>query len=118
MAEKVYIELDEIVDAINARRDSAAARKDLRTMHELNCLMDVIKDRDCIPAADVAPVVHSKNETEMNPVDEFICSECGFVSRDMSGFYIEEDCCYEFNPHYCPNCGAKMDKEESEDDVR
>ena len=62
-----------------------------------------------MPADDAATVVHGKNETEMNPVDEFICSECGFASRDMSGYDIEEDCYYEFNPHFCPNCGAKMD---------
>lgn len=108
MAEKIYIELDEIVDTINARRDSAAARKDLRTMHELNCLMDVINDRDCIPAADVAPVVHghwiktnlmfASSQTGRHG-NVHVCSNCG----EQSGFG--------FATPYCAICGAKMDKE-------
>lgn len=60
------------------------------------------------PAADVAPVKHGKNETRMNPVDEFICSECGFTSREMSRYDAEEDAYYEFEPNFCPNCGADM----------
>lgn len=107
MAEKVYIELDEIVDAINARRDSAAARKDLRTMHELNCLMDVIKDRDCIPAADVAPI---KRGRWIKEGEILVCSECG-----------EEHAWDEYRASFCEDCGAKMDtesEEESEDDVQ
>lgn len=107
MAKKVYIELDEIVDAINARRDSAAARKDLRTMHELNCLMDVINDRDCIPAAAVAPI---KRGRWIKEGEIFVCSECG-----------EEHAWDEYRASFCEDCGAKMgtdSEEESEDDVR
>ena len=62
-----------------------------------------------IPAADVAPVKHGRNETQMNPVDEFICSECGFTVQDFEGYNNEEEVYYEFNPHYCPKCGVKMD---------
>lgn len=62
-----------------------------------------------IPAADVAPVKHGRNETQMNPVDEFICSECGFTIQDFEGYDNDEEVYYEFNPRYCPNCGARMD---------
>lgn len=62
-----------------------------------------------IQAADVALVKHGRNETQMNPVDEFICSECGFTVQDFEGYDNEEEVYYEFNPHYCPNCGAIMD---------
>lgn len=53
---------------------------------------------EAIPAADVQPVRHG----QWIPVDEmedaFDCSECdAMVSKRLN---------------YCPNCGAKMDKEE------
>lgn len=68
------------------------------------------------PAADVAKVKHGHNTTRFNPVDEFICSECGFMCVDYSEMKYDEDgeyvyfCEYEFN--YCPHCGAKMDRNE------
>lgn len=69
---------------------------------------------DEVPLADVAEVKHGRNITEINPVGEFICSECGFMCEDLTEkvyddegdyFYYRE---YEFN--YCPKCGAKMDE--------
>ena len=106
MAEKVYIELDEIVDAINHRRDSAAASKDLRTMHELNCLLEVIQDRDCFPAADVAPVKHGK-WIEYQILHYFKCSECKCTVPYAKAVLIDGKRKY----NYCPSCGAKMDEE-------
>lgn len=64
------------------------------------------------PVVDAAPVVHGKNITPMNPVDEFVCSECGFTMRDISGYDSKEDVFYEYELQYCPACGAKMDLEE------
>ena len=110
---------EEFVEALAALLTSDVCH----TKHKSGCLAPSC--RECInrffsvhshllPEIDATPVAHGKNETEMNPVDEFICSECGFSSRDMSGYDIEEDCYYEFNPRFCPNCGAKMDKDEQE----
>ena len=65
-----------------------------------------------IPAADVASVVHGKNITDMHPVDEFICSECGINLTEFCGYVPEEDIMYEYKFKYCPECGAKMDLEE------
>lgn len=64
--------------------------------------------------ADVQEVRHGKNVTTMNSVDEFECSECGFVCEIWENIYDDEytlDCQREYNPKFCPNCGAKMDKE-------
>lgn len=58
-----------------------------------------------------APMKYGRNVTQTNPVDEFICSECGFATRDMSGYDTEDDVCYEFCPHFCPNCGAAILKD-------
>lgn len=52
-----------------------------------------------MPAADVAPVLYGRWETNSDRPDTLICSmcKCGF---DM----------WKHDPHnYCPNCGAKMD---------
>ena len=56
------------------------------------------------PTVDAAPVRHGQWETNSDRSDTLICSvcKCGF---DM----------WKHDPHnYCPNCGAKMDKEKSE----
>ena len=56
------------------------------------------------PAANVAPVVHGRWETNSDRPDSLICSvcKCGF---DM----------WKHDPHnYCPNCGAKMDEKEND----
>ncbi len=67
--------------------------------HDL-CLCVSESDIKNIPAADVAPVVHGRwrwvGECGFN--DCYICSECGKIAMNDS--------------NYCPNCGAKMDKEE------
>lgn len=64
--------------------------------------------------ADVQEVRHGKNVTPINPVDEFECSECGFICEIYENIYDDEhtlDCQRECNPDFCPHCGAKMDKE-------
>lgn len=64
---------------------------------------DVIRG---VPAADVAPVVHGRWETNSDRPDTLICAmcKCGF---DM----------WKHDPHnYCPNCGARMDGEEDGSD--
>lgn len=67
---------------------------------------------DC-PLPDVVEVKHGRNITEMHPVDEFVCSECGFMLCDFTEIRIDEDTHYnsyhECYIKYCPNCGAKMD---------
>ena len=61
-----------------------------------------------IPSADVAPVRHGRWIEYMKVIipepynkleQAWKCSECGFDD----GFITD---------HFCPNCGAKMDKEE------
>ena len=53
-----------------------------------------------IPPADVVPVIHAKYENP-DELGNYQCSNCG----DKVGDFIVD----EFK--YCPNCGAKMDKE-------
>ena len=67
-----------------------------------------IEDVDAIPAADVAPVRHGRwkpyHEADIG-YDEYgvRCSNCKFEVEDHEVNFIMK---------YCPNCGAKMDKEQ------
>lgn len=75
-------------------------------------ILDVIEKT---PTAGVQEVRHGENVTVKNPVDEFICSECGFMVDSISRKHYDEDGEYyyhsEYECKYCPECGAKMDKE-------
>ena len=66
-----------------------------------------------VESANIVEVKHGYNETNVHPVDEFVCSECGLIMRDISRYQYDEDSgdedCFEFEFRYCPNCGAKMD---------
>lgn len=72
---------------------------------------------DC-PLPDAVEVKHGRNITEMHPVDEFVCSECGFIMQDFTEVHIDEDTrdttYHECYIKYCPNCGAKMDGGEND----
>ena len=56
-----------------------------------------------------------KNITEYNPVDEFICSECGIILIDFVQNIIDEhdnDVTYsEYCMKHCPECGKKVEVE-------
>lgn len=69
-----------------------------------------------MPAADVAPVVHGKWVKEPpyksiggEYLKALICSKCNsfFVSDGNKPWQMH---------NYCPNCGAKMDGEEQDDE--
>lgn len=58
-----------------------------------------------IPTADVAEVRHGRWEKQSGL---YSCSECGMTCPyDVQADVIEYWAC-----NYCPNCGAKIDKEE------
>ena len=67
------------------------------------CWVDDMRgDVICAPAADVDPVVHGRWEPG-NP----ICPVCGGNKfKDL-----DADIWADWEPPYCPNCGAKMDLE-------
>lgn len=53
-----------------------------------------------------------ENISDYHPVDEFICSKCGLIMRELQRYEIDEDTndesCYEFEFRYCPRCGRKV----------
>ena len=83
---KEYIEKAAIIDLIARRYE----QPELCT-HEINS----------IPAADVVEVVHGR----WIVTDVITCSECQHFTRsEFAGRW-----------NYCPNCGARMDKEDEHD---
>lgn len=60
------------------------------------------------------PVRHSENVTPYSGNENILCKECGFEGEvcehkyDEYGNYVDA---HGFACKYCPNCGAKMDKE-------
>ena len=74
------------------------------------------KLEDKISSGELCEQKTCKNISEKNPVDEFICSVCGFHYEDVSETREDEDGEYsykvEFVTKYCPNCGGKVEDEE------
>ena len=64
----------------------------------------IVADMEALPAADVAPVVHGRWRWvayDANPkIGNWHCTYCNRIPKSFQ----KED--------FCPNCGAKMDKEE------
>ena len=66
------------------------------------------------PAADVAPVVHGRWREDTDPADgDLRCTHCGIAWPKCVQKQIEEQGIWTLQTlfKYCPNCGAKMDKE-------
>lgn len=69
----------------------------------------VLEYAESLPAVDAAPVVHGRwiekqEATSWCDDDVFVFYECS-VCHDQDGIYSDK-----FS--YCPNCGARMNKEE------
>lgn len=69
-------------------------------------LESAYEEIQAMPAADVAPVVHGQWE---DVFQDGPCSWSGKCSRCR----VRNDIPPLLLAHYCPNCGAKMDKEEA-----
>ena len=94
--------------------------KDINGMKCRACWVDdMLSEVLDAPAADVEPVRHGRwgcvydyytGETDIT------CSHCK-NTRTVNGCFVSTDgkSCY-FEDDYCPNCGAKMDLEDENDD--
>ena len=99
-----YIERGSLVRQIICNMTEFIGAPDEVQKHDEQCnyAIDMIEDAQ---AADVAPVVHGRWEPG-NP----ICPVCGGNKfKDL-----DADIWCDWQPDFCPNCGAKMDGELNE----
>ena len=80
------------------------------TNYDYAILVDKI---DEIPATDVQPIAETENMATIS--DEFICKKCGIYLKDYIKVVMDEDNDgyvdeqhYDYEPKYCPECGAKI----------
>lgn len=75
----------------------------------------VIRKICAAPAADVVEVRHGRWEWNENAMDwglgGWVCSECRAKNDNIPAKPDTNPTAWN-GSHYCPNCGAKMDKEE------
>ncbi len=87
-----------------------------------NCVIVPICDKVGITDITVTEVLTNLedkvafNDSKMHPSDEFICSNCGLITRENCRYEVDEDAdgdetCYEFEIKYCPRCGRKIIEE-------
>ena len=102
-----------MIEYVN-KSEIAGAISHCRGLIVFNAL-ELAKTIDELPDADVAPVVHGRWYGESDgyadgyPVtDVWYCSECDHCIDDGTD---DPD----LLPNYCPNCGAKMDGERSDE---
>lgn len=88
--------------------EEAKARK-LERLEERLRAADKAKDA---PATDVAPVKHGRwiIDSSDEYANHYHCDKCGKEIDLCNEIYVEP------SPNYCPNCGAKMDKEAHDGD--
>ena len=95
-----------LIDADEAKRFAAECWPN--PVHRL--AIDALLDNcPTVDLKDLRPL--GKNITSMHPSDEFVCSICGVVIQDMIRYDPENESHYEYEPKFCPNCGAKMREE-------
>ena len=73
----------------------------------VECLKDVRSEIERFPTADVAPVAHGQWLGKSGPF-QCKCSVCGWMSFEKTTDWVRSYWTY------CPNCGAKMDLEETD----
>lgn len=95
-----YMERETAIKAIE-KADCAVIADDAESC-KTDYLREIIKS---VPAADVAPVVHGRWEmrptgmaTDTGPEYKAYCTVCNEPNK-------------QYQPPFCPNCGAKMDGE-------
>lgn len=70
---------------------------------EMSVILQIVAGR---PAADVAPVVHGRWESHLMPL-AYKCSVCGYRPSAKEWRFHKRN--------FCPNCGARMDKEDNDE---
>ena len=71
--------------------------------------VEILAEIQYMPAADVVQLRHGEWKQDEYTIR---CSLCGFGMFPLYAFQDGEVAHGEFIPHYCPMCGAQMNKED------
>ena len=101
-----YIEREATIELLRSI-GSRDYRREKGTIQEA---IKMVSFSEYTPAADVAPVVHGRWEKSEDNYCSLNLVKCSVCHEEWC-FEIDDDV-KDLNYNYCPNCGAKMDKEE------
>ena len=93
-------------DLTKCQKYGNTSQKQRNMSYDTMMMYEIADEISYFPAADVAQVVHGRWRKSKEGVCGdylFVCSACGADYWESPSFYKQA--------HYCPNCGAKMDKE-------
>lgn len=90
-----YISKDLALKRFEEIKNSCVSLKDFVYLDGVMAVLD------CVPVADVVPVIHGQWE----PGNKI----CPFCKQDKFKD-LDADIWADWMPPYCPNCGAKMDR--------
>lgn len=117
MEEKIYLEMEEVIDAIRHRICQGNGNEE-HACKRGSCaycgIMEIMSDISSISAADVQPVKHGR--WELIGQNKFAGSKTLRCTHCKSYFVVRDDTLNagRGDANFCPNCGARMDfKEEN-----
>ena len=94
-----YIERSKVIELLKGTEVNGTPYMKRVVKATVDLAIEAISDD--IPAADVAPVVHAAwIMKDVSGEIKAVCTHCGKPNK-------------QYQPPYCPHCGAKMDKEEN-----
>lgn len=103
----------------NALVEKLLLKKAEPMQHGISTAIAAVLDQ---PYVDVEPVRHGYNATDGHPSDQFVCSCCGFnceiTEIKCDDDKLSEPDAYEYDCKFCPNCGARMEEGNSDDNMR
>jgi hypothetical protein len=108
-----YISKQSVLDYLNGYLHSIGEYNLLLDIGQRRALTNAIQDISAIKTSDVQSVVDTENMATVS--DEFICKKCGIylidyskvvMAEDNDGYIDEQH--YEYEPKFCPECGAKV----------
>lgn len=96
-----YIDREALIESL---KDWYCVKPKCNSYHGIKCracyIADAIANIEDAPAVDVTPVVHAKwIMKDVSGEIKAVCTHCGKPNK-------------QYQPPYCPHCGAKMDEED------
>lgn len=116
------LEQEPCEDAVNRQavceflENHAKTYDDVRVRIGLKAGSSLVANPDNVPSVTPAPKKCHNENKDYDDCDQFVCSNCGIELQDWHQVERDEDdgnvSYHEYEFHFCPNCGAKIESEE------